>query len=151
MTTYAQLEEAAHELEIGLDIGEEVRNIPRLHNRWMRYLTEFNIKVHAQEKKVDEITSLRQEWYEDRVSPTKMAELGWEPYNLGVEKSNRSISAEKMKRLLEGDGIINAEREKLFHVSLCREFCEDKLKVIMQRGQHLKTLLDWEKFKAGVY
>jgi hypothetical protein len=69
---------------------------------------------------------------------------------LGVEKSNRSISADKMKRLLEGDGIINAEREKLFNVSLCREYCEEKIKLINKRGLDLRTLLDFEKFKAGI-
>lgn len=125
------------------ELGNEALRIPRLHQKWLRYLNEYKVKAFMNRKKIDEMASLRQRYYNGELSATTLAERGWEPWNL-----KHKVKAE-MERWLDGDAILRPMREKQFAFEVCMEHCEEVLKGLRDQHHAVRHSIDWQKFTSG--
>lgn len=125
------------------DITWEQTRTPLLHSKYFNLLNEARRQEIIFDKKINVYKRLRSDWLIGRMSEDDMKELGWEPNNHRILKS-------EVSSYLEADETYNKMIEKLENHRIKLKFLEGIVYKINGRSFDIKNLIEWEKFKNAV-
>lgn len=127
-----------------LDLGGAALDIPKLHNKYLQFLTIESRKLKKLEHQYKKLVLLKTEYFSGVLNGTEeLKKLGWEPFM-------RTILKADIPRYVESDTdvqkilvIIDEQKEKV-------EVLTSIMKEIMARNFVIKSAIDWRRFTEGV-
>jgi hypothetical protein len=124
-------------------LDRESANTPQLHNKYLIIFTEE--KLRLKKLKLEQASLRRNKWlyYTGRMSKEELQQLGWEPFELNVLKTEADILIESDSDWLKLEERIGFQSEKV-------EYLENIVKVINNRQWQIRSMIDWIKFTQGV-
>lgn len=125
------------------NIDDEAARIPKLHSKYLNFLTEIKFEVFKRDAALMELRGHRSRYYQGMLNRDELEQFGWDQYQ------GRSPTRGELDKLLESDKIILEAEKRLFTVKAAFEYAEEIMKSLRYRGQDLKTIMEWKKFLAG--
>jgi hypothetical protein len=124
-------------------IQEELIRIPKLHCKYITYLSQC--KEHALKLKFDydKLRNLRSEYYLGTLDKETLEQYNWEPFQLHI-----STKAGIEKYLAADDYLIKVLQKKLFYEQAI-DIIESILGEIKNRSWQIRSLIDYQKFLNG--
>jgi hypothetical protein len=124
------------------NISHESANIPQLHNRYYSLYAQVGLRLRKLKTDYKQLFKLKTDYYKGDLGPEELKEYGWEPQPLKILRGDLPI-------YLEADEDIILMTLKIGYQEEMLDFLESIIKQIQNRGFQLKSIVDWERFKAG--
>lgn len=125
------------------NLGKESQDIPQLHAKYLKFLTDEKRETYKAKLRLNELKSLKYDYFTGRMSTEKLKELGQRPFPHKVLKGDvdRYMAADKELQKLE---------QQLEEVQLKVSTLEEILNSINRRSFHINGALEWLKFSNGL-
>jgi len=125
-----------------VNISNESANIPKLHNKYYQYYVHEGLKLKKLKSEHKKLFKLKTEYYRGELSNEELRTYGWEQQPLKILKQD-------MPTYLDADDdIINRQLRIDLQQSIV-DYIESIIRQINSRTFHLKTIVDWERFRTG--
>lgn len=125
-----------------LDIVGETVNTPKLHHKYLRVLLEYRKKSRLMRTRLAQLRKLKHEYYSGSMAREDMTELGWEPFQIKVLKSDVSKYIDQDNDVIKLTSMIGEVEESIF-------LLEEILKQLHTRGFQIRQIIDWTKYENG--
>jgi len=121
--------------------GRELLKIPKLHSKYLSFMSYYRQLVRSIEFKYSELKKLKWQYYTGKMSKEDLEQNGWEPFPY-VLKSDVST-------YIEGDKDLNKllAQKAMYQESVT--VCEFILKELHSRTFQLKSFIEYERFIQG--
>lgn len=127
-----------------LDLANEALKIPKLHNKYLRFHSEENLKLKKLESQYKKLVSLKYEYYSGVLNGTEeLKKLGWEPFLKVILKSDISRYVDGDQDIQKLVMLIDNQKEKV-------DVLTSILKEVMTRNFIIKNAIEYMKFTNGV-
>jgi hypothetical protein len=124
------------------EIGNAALEIAKLHNKYYQFLSRERLLLKKMESQTKELKLEKYEFYTD--GPTQeQIEKGWK-----LPAKGKILKAQ-INDYLDADSEIIKANLKLSYQSEKVETLNSILKTISTMGFHIKSYIDWERFKVG--
>lgn len=124
------------------EIGNAALEIAKLHNKYYQFLSRERLLLKKMESQTKELKLEKYEFYTDGPTQEQIAK-GWK-----LPAKGKILKAQINDYLDADSEIINANL-KLSYQSEKVETLNSILKTISTMGFHIKSYIDWERFKVG--
>ena len=121
----------------------EAGRIPVLHHKYYNLYVIETLKLKKLKSDMVMLQKEKSEYYGGIMTPERMKELGWKPYQLKVLKSD-------VPKIVDQDKDIIDFNLQIGYFETLVKFLEDILKQINNRNFVIKNMIDWNKFTSGV-
>ena len=115
--------------------------IPQLHQRWMEFYNTFSLMKKEREGEMRRLIKEKWIYYKGKAPATVYREV---PFDLKL------TSREEVETFINGDSEVITLRSKLSYIEMCTNYLDSIIRMINNRGFHIKNAIDWEKFQAGM-
>ena len=125
------------------DLATESIRTPQLHNKYLTLLLRLR---NRKDKLDDEIKILRKNkwlYYTGKMSEEELKQLGWEPFELNVLKTEADDLILSDPDWIKLDERVAFQTEKV-------NYLESIVKIINNRQWQIRAMIDWYKFTQGV-
>lgn len=126
-----------------LDLVSSIRDVPKLHSKWIRILSQAKMKHQACIVKYNRMRQLKFKYYRGEMTKAELDKLGWEQWQ-GVKPLKSD-----MIEFLQGDSILIDYEAKISYMEIVVSTLEAIIRSINSRGYDLKTMLEAKKFYNG--
>jgi hypothetical protein len=125
------------------ELATESLKIPQIHNRYIVILSDE--KIILSRFKTDLKRLIRQKWlyYTGKISKEQLDDLGWEPFNLTILKTDLDKFIESDDDIITLVNSICVQEQKV-------SYLEEVIKNINGRQWMIKCAIEWMKFTNGV-
>ena len=127
-----------------LDLGNAALQIPKLHNKYLHFLSNEKRDLRKLEKQLKKFRLLKTEYFSGQLNGTdELKKLGWEPYQKVLLKNVISEYVDSEDDVQKLSLMVEEQRDKV-------ETLEFILKEILSRNFIIKSAIDWRKFTEGI-
>jgi hypothetical protein len=124
------------------ELGNAALELAKLHQKYYRILSQERLLYKKLEMELKQLKLEKQEFYGD--GPTQeQIEKGWK-----LPAKGRILKADVGSYVDSDSDVINSTL-KLAYQSEKVNLLTDIIKTISNRGFHIKSAIDWERFKVG--
>lgn len=121
--------------------GKELLNIPKLHNKYLTYLTKHKIASKKAHFDYLRMRKVKWEYYTGKMSKEELDQYGWEPFQFTLKSD--------INTYLEADAdLIKLLEKKVYHEEVV-SVIESVMNELKQRTWQLRDYIGWEKFIGG--
>ena len=123
-------------------LDRESANTPQLHNKYLVMFMDEKMKLN---KLKNDLSSLRTKlwlYYTGRMDKDQLAQLGWEPFELNILKTEADDLIESDERYFAVSDRVKFQEEKV-------NYLESVIKIINNRQWQIRAMIDWVKFTQG--
>ena len=126
-------------------LDESSRQAPILHAKYLQLLS--TVKLQLKRAEFSQKTLLKQKWlwYNGKMAPIAMNELGWDPDPFDGLK----VLKGDMDYYYDADPEIQKSEEKIQYLKTIIDTLEDMINSIKWRHQTIKNMIEWKKFSSG--
>lgn len=125
-----------------LNPQEEIRKIPKLHSKYLRWrMTAAFLSVELREK-YNVLRAEKSIYYRGLMPAEEWKAKGWEPPNKKLLKNEVDVHLDKDEELVS----LKLRKEKQ---DLITKYCDMVLEELKSRHFDISNCMNWEKFKAG--
>lgn len=124
------------------NISKSTTDIPKLHNKYFRWYVEEGLKLKKLKAEYKVLYKLKGEWYRGELDDEELKEHGWKPQPLKILRAD-------VPSYLEADPDVIKLSLKIGFQEEIVAYLESIIKHISNRNFLLKTIVDFERFKAG--
>ena len=126
-------------------VDESSRQAPILHAKYLQLLS--TVKLQLKRAEFSQKTLLKQKWlwYNGKMDPIAMSELGWDPDPFDGLK----VLKGDMDYYYDADPEIQKSEEKIQYLKTIIDTLEDMINSIKWRHQTIKNMIEWKKFSSG--
>lgn len=124
-----------------LDI-ESLRT-PQLHNKYLNLFHDEKLRRVKLEEEYKKLLRLKWEYYTGKMDSETLDEMGWEPFQLNVLRTD-------IDKYIDSDTELSTLRMK---VSFSKEkvtYLEQVIKIMTNRQWNIRSAIEWRKFISGV-
>lgn len=125
------------------NISSESANIPKIHNKYFNIYMKESLVLKKMRNDYKIFKHLKERYYRGELSQTELQENNWKPQPIKILKQDISTYVDADKELLDLDIKIEIQTQKV-------QYLDSIIKMINNRGYQLKTIVDFERFKAGL-
>lgn len=125
-------------------VTTELLKTTQLHAKYLGYYVFFKAKLSATEKKYNTLAWTKRKYYRGEFDQGDLKKFGWSQWQ-GLKPS-----ASELSQLLDMDKDMNELKEMINGYKTSVTTTEYILKEISGRSWILKTLVEYEKFQAGL-
>ena len=127
-------------------LDESSRQAPILHAKYLQLLS--TVKLQLKRAEFSQKTLLKQKWlwYNGKMDPIAMNELGWDPDPFDGLK----VLKGDMDYYYDADPEIQKSEEKIQYLNTIIDTLEDMINSIKWRHQTIKNMIEWKKFSSGI-
>ena len=121
--------------------GKELLNIPKLHNKYLTYLTKHKIATKKAHFDYLRMRKIKWEYYTGKTPKEELDQYGWEPFQFTLKSD--------INTYLEADAdLIKLLEKKVYHEEVV-SVVESVMSELKQRTWQLRDYISWEKFIGG--
>lgn len=125
-----------------LDVTGTAVNIPKMHNKYYKAYLEQNNLLRKSRANQKELLRLKTEYYKGEMHIDDLRKYNWEPLQLKILRQDLPHYIETDKDVIKLNLIIDKQQDLL-------QYLESIIKQINSMNYLLKTIVDFERFKAG--
>ena len=125
-----------------VNVSQQSADIPKLHNKYYRYYVEEGLKLKKLKSDYKLLLKLKTEYYKGDLDIEELKEYGWEPQPLRILRQD-------IPTYLDADPDIVNKSLRISMQEAIVDYLESIIRQINSRTYHLKTLVDWERFRTG--
>lgn len=124
------------------DLATESLRTPQLHNKYLLLLLRLKNKKDKIENEFKVLEKNKWLYYTGKMSEEEHKELGWEPFQLNILRTD-------VDRLISADKDVIEIQNKLNEINRILNYIEDVIKIIANRQWSIRSAIDWLKFSNG--
>jgi hypothetical protein len=124
------------------DLAAESLRTPQLHNKYLMLLMRLKNKKDKVENEYKILEKNKWLYYTGKMSEEQQKELGWEPFDLNILRTD-------VDRILYADIELIELQNKLNEIARIINYVEDIVKIISNRQWSIRSAIDWMKFTNG--
>jgi hypothetical protein len=124
------------------DLANESLRTPQLHNKYLLLLMRLKNKKDKIENEYKLLEKNKWLYYTGKMSEEQQKELGWEPFDLNILRTD-------VDRILYADFDLIELQNKLNEINRIINYIEDIVKIISNRQWAIRSAIDWMKFTNG--
>lgn len=124
------------------DLGGETANIPIIHNKFYNIYINEGLKLKKIKFEYSSLKKLKMQYFNGSIDDDELKEKNWKPFQLKVLKSDIDM-------YIQADEDIQNILIRIALQETKVNLLESIIKQIRDRGFHIKTILEWEKFRVG--
>lgn len=124
-----------------LDI-ESLRT-PQLHNKYLNLFHDERLKLAKHEDDYKRMLRLKWEYYTGKMDEKTLNELGWEPFQLNILRTD-------IDKYIESDSDLSTLRMKIAFAKEKANYLEQVVKIMNNRQWNIRSAIEWRKFISGV-
>ena len=124
------------------DLGSESLRTPQLHNKYLMLLMRLKNKKDKIENEYKVLEKNKWLYYTGKMSEEQQKELGWEPFDLNILRTD-------VDRILYADSELIELQNKVNEINRIINYVEDIVKIISNRQWSIRSAIDWMKFTNG--
>lgn len=125
------------------DLDDASTKIPSLHKKWLDILSNEKLALVKLNKELKKLEFLKWQYYSGKMDPDEIKNLGWDPFNHRVLKS-------EMDRYLSADEDLRDLRDRIELQYIKIDYAESVYKEISQQRQwNIKNAIQWRQFITG--
>ena len=125
-----------------VNVSQQSADIPKLHNKYYRYYVEEGLKLKKLKSDYKLLLKLKTEYYKGDLDIEELKEYGWEPQPLRILRQD-------IPTYLDADPDIVNKSLRISMQEAIVDYLESIIRQINSRTYHLKTIVDWERFRTG--
>lgn len=125
------------------ELTEETLKIPKLHSKYLRILSEERLRLKTFESSYKKLFRLKHEYYRGDLDGDTLKDMGWSQNPLKILRQDLDMYIQQDEDIIEMSNKVTLQKEKISLV-------ESIMQQISNRGYQIKSIIDWEKFKAGL-
>lgn len=125
------------------ELTEETLRIPQLHSKYLRTLSQERIRLKMFESDYKKLYRIMHEYYRGDLDEETLKEKGWSQNPLKILRQDIEMYILQNQEIVDLSSKISMQKEKI-------TVLESILQQINNRGYQIKSIIDWEKFKAGL-
>lgn len=125
------------------ELTEETLKIPKLHSKYLRILSEERLRLKTFESSYKKLFRLKHEYYRGDLDGDTLKNMGWSQNPLKILRQDLDMYIQQDEDIIEMSNKVTLQKEKISLV-------ESIMQQISNRGYQIKSIIDWEKFKAGL-
>lgn len=126
------------------DLMSVMYSHPILHSRYLTHLMEFKVALRKYALKYQSTRLIRQRYFNGELTKEELDLNGWQQYLF-----KKPLKAE-MESLLDASPDLQELQEKSLYIENLVQACESIMKDINSRYYMFSTIVNYEKFQAGV-
>jgi hypothetical protein len=116
--------------------------VPQLHSKYLNLLMDEKLILRKLKLELSALKRDKWEYYSGRMSEERLAELGWEPFDLKILRQDVDIYLDADKDLIELKNKMSIQEEKV-------DYLNSVIKGITNRQFHIRDAITWRKFLNG--
>lgn len=124
-----------------LDI-ESLRT-PQLHNKYLNLFHDERLRYVKYEEEYKKLLRLKWEYYTGKMDEKTLEEMGWEPFQLNILRTD-------IDKYIESDTELSALRMKIAFAKEKVNYLEQVIKIMNNRQWNIRSAIEWRKFISGV-
>jgi hypothetical protein len=125
------------------ELDLESLKIPQLHNKYLNLYTDEKLKLGRIQSEVKALVRVKWEYYTGKLDEDELKELGWEPFQYKILKSDIDKYLESDSDLIEKNHRMIFQEEKV-------KYLDAVVKSFNGRQWNIRNAIDWRKFVSGV-
>ena len=115
---------------------------PTLHSKYLNELLAIKLKLTKTQFDLAELRAKKSKYFRGEMTKEELDEMGWDQWNYKTLKSD-------IEGLLEADRDIHTILARVEYLKATVYFLESVLGELKARSFHIRTIVDWQKFRAG--
>lgn len=124
------------------ELGNAALSLAKLHHKYYQILSRERLLAKKLEAELKQLKLEKTEFYQD--GPTQeQIDKGWK-----LPAKGRILRSD-VGNYIDSDGDVVAAQLKLAYQNEKVDLLQDIIKTISNRGFHIKSAIDWERFKVG--
>jgi hypothetical protein len=123
-------------------LDEVGRQVPYLHAKWWRYLTEAKLRLRKLELEYKTLYKNKFEWYNDKMIDEDRLKLGW-------EKNARKVLPAQIPMYIDADPDVQAKQRERILLDETVNFLIDVIKHINNRSYLVSNITNYLRFSMG--
>lgn len=127
-----------------LDIAGSIRDVPKLHSKYIRHLTNAKLHLRTLASRYQKLRKIKFRYYRGELTKEELTKLNW-PQWQGIKPLKN-----EMEEFLKGDVELIAVEEMIVNTESIISTLEQIIKSINSRGYDVRTLLEAKKFYNGI-
>lgn len=124
------------------ELGSIALNVPQLHHKYFKMFSHERILLRKLEQDMKKLKKLKWEYYTGVLDHETLKEYKWEPFPQKILKQDVPTYIESDSDIITLNLKTAIQQEKVLVL-------ESIVKSVMNLGFHVKSAIDWEKFKTG--
>lgn len=124
------------------NIGGEITQRPKLYSKYVRLFTTESLRLKNMQIEHNKLKLVKSEYYLGRLDDDELAARGWEPFRKKILKGDVNDYLGTDEDVIKSTLKLEYQQEK---VNILEGFTKD----LQRRGYELRTLFEYERFKAG--
>ncbi|NBP56551.1 hypothetical protein EBU71_08460 [bacterium] len=124
------------------DLATESLKIPELHNKYYKIYTREKLLLKKMESDHSLLYKVRWEYYNGKISPEELREMGLDSFDKRVLKSDIDVYLQSDKKIIESNQKIAYQKEKI-------DFLHSILDNLKQRTWNIRNAIEFIKFSQG--
>jgi len=135
----------SQDCEISHKIDECSRETPKLHAKYLGYLTQAKLLLKKAESDQQVLLKNKFLWYNGKMSQEEIVELGWkhDPFDgLKVMKGD-------MNYYYDSDAEIQKSEQKIAYYKAMVDALKEMVEGIKWRHQHIRNIIEVRRFESG--
>jgi len=125
-----------------LELDIESLRIPRLHIKYLQFLTENSLKLKKANGELAVLKRNKWIYYTGKASEDVYKEKGDFPLKLKTKDEERTF--------IEADEEIQKKKTEVEYYETIVDYLQEIVKQIGQRNFQIKNAIEWRKFEAGM-
>ncbi len=125
-----------------LELDIESLRIPRLHTKYLQFLTENSLKLKKANGELAVLKRNKWIYYTGKASEDVYKEKGDFPLKLKTKDEERTF--------IEADEEIQKKKTEVEYYETVVDYLQEIVKQIGQRNFQIKNAIEWRKFEAGM-
>jgi hypothetical protein len=135
----------SQDCEISHKLDECSRETPKLHAKYLGYLTQAKLLLKKAESDQQVLLKNKFLWYNGKMSQEEIVELGWkhDPFDgLKVMKGD-------MNYYYDSDAEIQKSEQKIAYYKAMVDALKEMVEGIKWRHQHIRNIIEVRRFESG--
>ena len=124
------------------DVSDTARKLPNLHNKYYMMYVPAVLKLKKYKAELRVLHKLKGQWYRGELAEDELKHLEWAPQPLKILRQD-------IPDFIEGDADVIKLGLKIDHQEVFVNYLESIIRQIQNLNFTLKTIVDFERFKAG--
>ena len=145
MTLEDILQQWEEDCQIGHRLDEASLDTPKLHSKYLNYLTQTKLLLKRAEDKQAVLLKNKFLWYNGKLGQQDIERLGWDPDPFDGLK----MMKQDMNYYYESDKDIQDSESTITYYKTLLETLKEILDTVKWRHQTIRNIIEVRKFEAG--
>jgi len=124
------------------ELDTVARNIPLLHAKYLRYMSDERMQLKKIQHEHDELENAKIDRLSGKMTQEDLAKWGWQPEPRKYMKEQIFQALKADKDIIEMKLRIAIQQEKV-------DVLDNIVRAVSNRNFIIKSMIDWCKFKSG--